>query len=125
MAVRLSRRKIAAYTADKLINGETPQIALKEVAAYLVETKRTREYELIVRDIEEILAARGHVVADVTSAHELSDATRRAVEELVGAGSVQLREIIDPTVLGGIRVAVPGKRFDGTIAHKLTALKQL
>lgn len=123
MALRLSRRKMATFVAEKLVAGEKPAAALKEVAAYLVDTRRTRELELLVRDIEDALAARGTVVADVTSAHPLSDTLKKEIASLVGGKSLQLRETINPEVLGGVRVDVPGKRFDGTIRHKLTALK--
>lgn len=123
MAGRVARRKIARYVADKLESGAKAADVLKEVAAYLTETRRVREYELIVRDIEDILAERGVVVADITSAHPLDDETRRNVEKMINGRQVQLRETIDETVLGGIRIDVPGKRFDGTIRHKLNALQ--
>ena len=123
MSVRIARRRLAHYIVDKLENGVTIHDALKELAAYLSESRRTREYELIVRDIEEELAARGTVVADVTSAHPLSDSLRREVEKTIGAKRVQFREVIDKSVLGGIRIDIPGQRYDGTIRHKLNALK--
>lgn len=123
MATRLSRRKLAAYAADKLAAGEKPTVALKEVAAYLTDTRRTREQELLVRDIEEALAARGIVVANVISAHPLSGSIKSEISKLVGGKSLQIREMIDPNVLGGVRIDIPGKQFDGTIRRKLTQLK--
>ncbi len=123
MALRLSRRKIAAYVADKLVAGDKPAAALKEAAAYLLETGRTREQELLVRDIEDALAQRGVVVADVTSARALSGGIKAEIAKLVGGKSLQLRERIDPSVLGGVRINVPGKQFDGTVRRKLTQLK--
>lgn len=123
MATRLSRRKIAAYAVDKLMNGDSKKTVLREVAAYLITTRRTRELELLVRDIEDLLAERGVVVADVVSAHALTAATRAEIKKMVGADSLQLRESVDPSVLGGVRIDLPGKRFDGTIQRKLTALK--
>lgn len=123
MALRMSRRKMAGYVADKLMNGEKPAMALKEVAAYLVDTRRTRELELLVRDIEDALAARSIMIADVTSAHPLSEALKKEIASLVGGKTLQLRETVDSDVLGGVRVDIPGKRFDGTIRHRLTALK--
>jgi F0F1-type ATP synthase delta subunit len=125
MALRLSRRKLAEFAAEKLLSGVTSQDALIPVAAYLVETRRTHEYELIVRDIEEVLAEHGHVVADVTTAHPFDDTTRKEIEKLIGATSIEYRETVDPSVIGGIDLAVPGKRFDGTVTRKLKALKQL
>lgn len=123
MALRVSRRRIAAYAADKLVGGKASGLVLREVAAYLVATGRTREQELLVRDIEAALAARGVVVADVASAFAISEGVKAEITKLVGASTVELRETIDPSLLGGVRVDVPGRRFDGTIRHKLTALR--
>jgi F-type H+-transporting ATPase subunit delta len=123
MASRLSRRKIAAYSADKLLSGISVSDVVKEVAAYLVDTRRTRELELLIRDIEEALATRGIIVGDVTSAYPLGATLKAEIAKLVGGKSLQLRETIDSTVLGGVRVNIPGKRFDGTIQRKLSALK--
>lgn len=122
MAQRLSRRAIASYVADKFALGEGKP-ALRDVAAYLVATGRTREQELMIRDIEATLADRGIVIADVASAYPLDQAITAHIAALTGAKSVALRQTVDPDLLGGIRIDVPGKRFDGTIAHKLTALK--
>ncbi|HET8884170.1 MAG TPA: F0F1 ATP synthase subunit delta [Candidatus Saccharimonadales bacterium] len=123
MANRLSRRKMAAFAADKLAAGSSPADALREVAAYLVTSGRTREQELLVRDIEDAMAARGIVVADVASAHSLDASIEAEIKALTGAKSLQLRKSVDETLLGGIRIDIPGKRFDGTIRHKLNALK--
>lgn len=123
MANRLSRRNMASYVADKLAAGESPDKALAEVAAYLVESNRTREQELLVRDIESEMATRGVVIADVASAHPLDKTIEANIKQLTGAKQVQLRQSIDPSVLGGVRIDVPGKRFDGTIRHKLNALR--
>jgi F0F1-type ATP synthase delta subunit len=123
MAIRLSRRKMATFVADKLLAGTPAKSAFKEVAAYLLDTGRTREIELLIRDVEDIMAARGTIVADVTTAHPLTNDAKVAIRTLVGAKTLQLRESIDATVLGGLRIDTPGKRFDGTIQRKLMALK--
>ena len=124
MAGRLSRRKLALYAVDKLHGGAKSSDVIKEVAAYLVETRRTRELDLLVRDIEGELAARGTVVADVTTARPLTDALKKQISTLVNAKDLHLREMIDPSLLGGMRIDIPGKRFDGTLRRKLVALKE-
>lgn len=121
MAQRLSRRKIATYVADQLLSGKAKEV-LREVAAFLVETGREREAELLARDIEYALMERGTTVARIASAHELTASLKVQIEKLIG-GKVQLKATIDPTLLGGVRIDTPDKRFDGTLAHKLTALK--
>jgi F-type H+-transporting ATPase subunit delta len=123
MAIRLSRRKIAVYAADQLMKGASAKKVLASVAALLVEAGRTAEQELLVRDIEAELADRGVVVADVVSAHPLSGDIKQQITKMIGTKELQFREKIDPSVLGGVRVDIPGRRFDGTIRRKLTALK--
>lgn len=125
MAVRVSRRKIAAYCADRLIAGDTS--VADQLAAYLIDERRTREVELVVRDIEAALAARGVMIADVASATKLSDATKKAIgaflTETDNSKRVYLRESLDPTLLGGVRVTTPDAELDATIRRKLTTLK--
>lgn len=123
MATRLSRRKLSIYAAEQIIAGASIKKILSEIGAYLIDTGLTDEQELLVRDIEVELASRGIIVADVTSARALDQKTKGEIATLVGAKHLQFREAVDPTVIGGIRIDTPGKRFDGTIRHKLNALK--
>ncbi len=121
--VRLSRRKIAAYFADELIAGHN---VTKLLAAYLVETKRIREAELVVRDIESALADRGVLLADVVTSRELAADTERAVtnylKQTTGAEDIRIRPHVDPHLLGGVRIETPGRRLDATLRHRLDQL---
>lgn len=127
MATRLSRRKITGYVARQLAAGDAVDKLALQLAAYLIDSKRTNEVELIVRDIEYELGKQGIVLATVTSAFELSEATHRAVTTLIqdttSASQVQLRQLIDPTVLGGVKIDLPGLQLDATIARRLTTLR--
>lgn len=125
MAMRVSRRKLAAYMAERLAQGDKK--ALQQLAAYLVDTRRTRELPLIVRDIESALALHGVIVADVTSAGSLTKAAESAVREFITAGhkntSVQLRLHEDADLLAGVKIQLPGRELDTSVRHKLNALK--
>lgn len=123
MAGRLTRRKIAVYAADRIVGGVAVKTVLRDIAAYLVDARRTRETQLVVREIEDVLAEKGVIIADVTTAHPLSGSLRTEVKKLVEGKTVYLRESIDESVLGGVLVDIPGQRFDGTIRRKLTALR--
>ena len=123
MAQRISRRKLADLVASRIVAGQSTDVALREIAAYLIATKRTREQLLVVRDIESALQDKGTVVADVTSVHAVGESLHQQIKDLTGATSLQLRTTLDDTVLGGVRIDIPGKRFDGTIRRKLNALK--
>lgn len=127
MAIRVSRRKISNYIADQLANGHQTKKLIEELAAFLIDTRRTKELELVVRDIEYELKNRGIVVASVVSAHDLSAASKDAIATLIknrtNAKNVELQQSVDSTVLGGIKIDLPGQQLDMTIARRLTLLR--
>jgi F-type H+-transporting ATPase subunit delta len=126
MATRLSRRKITEYVAAQLATGVSVQETATSLAAFLIDTRRTGEVELIIRDIEYQLAERGIVLASVVSAYELSDATKTAITSMIEtathAKTIELEQRIDPSVLGGVRIDIPGRQLDGTISRRLSQL---
>lgn len=123
MQSRLSRRKLAQYAVDAYEVGKLA-LALQEIAAYLIESRRLREAELVVRAIEDELAARGTVVAHVATARPLTAELQHAITKLVGAKEISILESIDPDLIGGVRIETPGKLLDATIKRKLLALRQ-
>jgi F-type H+-transporting ATPase subunit delta len=127
MARKLSRRAITEHIAQALLDGESKQKLIDQLAAYLIENRRTNELSLMVRDIQYFLAEKGQVSGTIVSAFELSEATRQSIETFVkaesGADAVELDTVIDPSVLGGVRLALPGKELDTTISRKITLLK--
>lgn len=124
MQTKLPRRKIAEYAAERIVAGDSTSSVLEQVGAYLLEVGRVREQRLVVRAIEDALAAHGVVVGNVTSARPLDAVQRAEVEKLVGGQQVHLREIIDPTVIGGVLVETPGAKLDATLQRKILALGQ-
>lgn len=127
MVRKLSRRAIAEHIADRLLAGDAQEKLINQLAAHLIESRRTNEVSLMVRDIQYYLAQKGHVTGTVTSAFDLTEATQKTLEAFVksetGAAHVQLDAAVDPTVLGGIRLSLPGKELDTTISRKITLLK--
>lgn len=125
MGQRLSRRKIAAHFAGQLLDGK--KTAVKELAAFLLDSGRERELDLIVRDIEAALAERGVLLADVASSRGLSANVKKDVEAYLksttGAKEIHLRETVDPELLGGLRVTTPDSELDATLKHRLNQLK--
>lgn len=121
--VRLSRRKVAAHFAEELLAGRDIS---KQLAAYLVESKRTREAALFVRDIEAALSDKGVLLADVASSRELTADTKAAVtgylKQATGAKEIHLRPSVDPALLGGVRIETPDQRLDMTLRHRLNQL---
>lgn len=123
MPDKLSRRKLARYVADRVTDGTIPEEVLQELAAYLVESDRQRELVLIVRAIEDILEERCIVIATVTTAHKTDSSLAASLQTRINAKELYVREVVNPKVIGGVRLQTPSKTFDSTIAHKITLLQ--
>ena len=83
--------------------------------------------ELARRFSEIAEAERGVVVAEVTTAIELDDALRAKLVKQIAAAvgrPVTLREQVDGSILGGIRINVAGRVLDGTVASQLDSVRQ-
>lgn len=124
----ISRRKLSEHAAERLASGDAVPAVMKELAAYLLETRRTGEAELIIRDIEAALLSRGTALVTTVSARELTGEAREAISSLVrseydGVTQVVLRAQIDPSVIGGVRLELPGQQLDATVRAKLEKLK--
>lgn len=124
---KLSRRAVTEYIAEQLLAGAPQRKLIEQLAAYLIESRRTKELNLMVRDIQYYLADKGHVSGTVTTAFELSQATKDALTAFAkaetNATKVNLDTIVDPTVLGGMKISIPGKELDTTVSRKITLLK--
>lgn len=144
---RVSRRKLAMYAAERLLEGDAAVI--DELAALIVSEKRERELDLLVRDIEAEMAERGIIVATVESARKLEADTKRAIERMLASAEgrsaarassgdarseacrpeaddssrVLLRESIDKTLIGGFKLRTPTGSLDATMSKKLHDLR--
>ena len=123
MQSKISRRKLAQYAADAYASGVLEQ-ALQAIAAYLIDSRRLREVELVVRAIEDELAARGTVVAHVATARPLTSELENAIKAIIGTKEISITETVNPELIGGVRIETPGKLLDATIKRKLLALRQ-
>ncbi|MDN5819318.1 MAG: F0F1 ATP synthase subunit delta [bacterium] len=125
MSKKLSRRTIAQYCANQIIAKD--DLIIKKLAAFLVDSNRTREAILIVRDIESALASSGTVVARVVVAHELQASVEAEIKKFIAhstdATKVAMQVTTDASLLGGISIDTPDHRFDDTVQGKLKTLR--
>lgn len=128
MATKISRAKLAKTVTKRLLAGD--KTILRQLAAYLVQTHRTHESELVARDIEALLSKRGRVLARVTSPRSLTDELRNQVEVLAKSefgkdAKVEIEHEKDETLLAGMKVAFAGKQIDVSAKAKLAKLEKL
>lgn len=125
--MKLSRRVLARYIATELQSGKNRKEVVNLLAAYIVEHRLHGQLELILADIATNLATLGHVEATVTTARPLTDELRTElldyVKRVEGSSDITLNESVDPSLLGGVVIETPGKRFDASVATKLKRLR--
>ena len=98
------------------------------LAKLLIESDRVREIDGIVEDFERLAdAAAGRVRATATSAVELSHAERdRLAEELSKrlGEEVRLEVVVDPRIVGGLKLQYGDRLVDASVATKLQQLRR-
>ena len=99
------------------------------VVSMLIDRRRDNEVVAMADEyIELALSARGVAVADVFSATRLSDADKASLSlafaAQVGKQSLQINNIVDSSLLGGIKLRIGNRIFDGTVRSKLQRLER-
>ncbi len=123
----LTRRELACYAANQLAEGNTGVI--DELAGYLIHERRLKEVDLLVSDIENLLAERNIGVAHVSSAHPLDTGARQGLIELLkhklSIDTLYIAENIEPELIGGFKARAAGREIDTTLASKVDSLKRV
>jgi F-type H+-transporting ATPase subunit delta len=95
--------------------------------SFVVEQGRARHLPEILEELTRLAAeARQHVVAEVRSAVPLDEGQQKKLAEALSHAtgkSVEVKVIVDPSVIGGIVATVGDTVIDGTVKKKLEALK--
>lgn len=111
---------------DLLADRATP--ATTRLAAYAARVGRPRDYPaLLVALVERVAEESQRQVAEVRSASELSDDQQRrlaaALSEMVGR-QIDVRVIVDRSVLGGFVASIGDSVVDGSARHRLEQLRE-
>jgi F-type H+-transporting ATPase subunit delta len=126
---KIARRKLALHLAEQLHKGVSPKKLAAQTAAYLLEHRQTGDWELVIRDVEEILSTSyGVTSARITSARPLDEATRSNltvfIREAEGVKEVVVsEELVDESLIGGVIIRTPSSVFDSSIRTKLRKLQ--
>lgn len=102
---------------------QTQALAQRAVAA-----PRGRRFDRTVERFLDVAATRRQQqTATITSASPLTEADRTQLAASLAAiygGAVHLNAVVDPRVMGGIRVEIGDEVIDGTVLHKLEAARR-
>jgi F-type H+-transporting ATPase subunit delta len=113
---------IEQLMGDKALQTSTALVSM------VVATGQASELPAIVERFVELAASeRDREVAEVRSAIPLDDAQIARLAEALGRATgktVEVKVIVDPTVLGGIVARVGDTVIDGTVRHRIEEMKE-
>jgi len=113
---------------DAIVHREGIEKHVRNLIAVLIDHRRTQFLERITEQLEKELDARlGFAEAQVTSARELADAEKRALEaqiEKVTGKKVRAHFGLDASLLGGVMVRVGSTIYDGSVKGQLERIKE-
>jgi F-type H+-transporting ATPase subunit delta len=98
------------------------------LVSFVVASGRGRDLPAIVeRLVARAAEERQHAVAEVRSAIPLDDDQRRRLEQALSKSlgkQVEVKVVVDPSVMGGLVTRVGDTVIDGTIRHRLDKLRE-
>jgi F-type H+-transporting ATPase subunit delta len=107
--------------------GERASQVTTSLVSFVVGIGRARDLPAIIdRLVERAASEKGRVVAEVRSAIALSDDQQARLATALGHATgkqIELKVIIDPSVLGGLIAQVGDTVIDGTIRTRLDQLR--
>lgn len=117
-------RKDVARAVVSLSEKQSGKRLSEMLAAYLVQNRRSGELDSIMREVMRQREAKsGSVEVTATSAFKLNEAAKKAISTLLGGDNTIINEVIDPEMLGGVRLETSEKQLDLTVRNRLNRLK--
>jgi F-type H+-transporting ATPase subunit delta len=111
---------------DELTGGKSLAISTAMIGLVIAGELINEFPEIADRFVELVAAQREHEVAEVRSAIELDDAQIERLAAALGRATrktIEVKVIVDPTVLGGIVARIGDTVIDGTVRHRLEQMK--
>ena len=123
---RLGASKGKVALVRDLLQGKASAQTLAILSALIGQPRGRRVAELVRYAAAIVADESGFTIATITVATELSakQTTRlaSALSTRYGA-NIRINEIVDPTILGGMRVQIGDAVIDGSIANRITDLR--
>jgi len=130
MTLKFSRRLVAEKLVDMLESGRKISDVAKILAAYLINNHETRQMELYLRDIRNVLEKRkSYLVVDVSSANKLSENLNQQISEYMknqtGAKSIEIINTIKSDLISGVILSTTDSVYDDSLKNKIKKLRMI
>lgn len=110
-----------------LLSGRASEAATLVVSSLAQQPRERRIRQALTWAMNLVASQRGRVVASVTSATAISDAQAERLRDALArryGTEVSLNTVIDPSIVGGLRVQIADDVIDASISAKLADLRQ-
>lgn len=127
---KLSHNEIAesiySLTHDK--SGKELKESLEKVVAFLHRKRLISQSERILETLQKIINKKARIVeVGIKSASEISNHTKKELKEILAkkyhAEEIILKEVVDKSLLGGLKVEVNDEVIDLTLRSKVSKLQ--
>lgn len=123
-ALPLERR---VAVVDELMGGKALPASVALVNLVVSAGRISDLAEIVDRFVELAAAERQHEVAEVRSAVPLDEEQRTRLADALSRATrknIEVKVIVDPSVLGGLVATIGDTVIDGTVRHRLDQLKE-
>jgi F-type H+-transporting ATPase subunit delta len=109
--------------------GEKASPLTSSLVSFIIASGRAKNLSAIVdRMVELSAAARQHEVAEVRAAHPLDGDQKSRLSKALSSAlgkEVEVKVIVDPSVLGGVIATVGDTVIDGSVRYRLEKLREV
>ena len=117
----------ARKAADAVLAAQGFNKLVRDTVGVIANNRRLPALRSIVAAFAALVAAkRGVVTAEVSSAHPLTDVQREQLRARLieaGHGNVDIRDSVDPALLGGLVVRIGARLYDTSLKSRLQRLQ--
>ncbi|GAA3630906.1 F0F1 ATP synthase subunit delta [Microbacterium awajiense] len=124
---RLGRAQAKGELVETLLTGQVSDAAVLIASATIQQPRERRVRDLLDRAIRIVADQRSEIVATVVSATPLSTAQQERLITSLSARygtRVALNLVVDPSVVGGLRVQIADDVIDASVASRIHDLRQ-
>jgi F-type H+-transporting ATPase subunit delta len=122
---KLASTESKVALVERLLDGRASKETVA-IARQLVEQPRGRSIRESVRAAARVVAAQdGLTIATVYAATPLPEAQAERLRSVLSStyGDLKLNQVVDPSIIGGLRVQIGDDVIDGSIASRLAELR--
>ncbi len=125
-----TRHDLVSVIGERTLHISDKAKLAQSVAAFLADGTYKIDINSLMRDVMQYRLERGVVEANVVSAYPLDrrvvdDITALLREHFPAAKAVKLDNVVDASLVGGVRIELPQENLDLSIRSKLNRFKRL